>query len=43
MTSIKGHYSVTNMQKISLDNVNINAFTKFGEILSICSPHIERK
>ena len=26
-----------------LDLVNINAYTKFGEILSFCSQDIERK
>ena len=48
LTSIKGHYSVTNQQKITGNNpnleiVNINAYTKFCEILSICSPDIEWK
>ena len=48
LTSIKGHNSVTNQQKITGNNpnleiVNINAYTKFGEILSICSPDIEWK
>ena len=27
----------------NLNLVNINAYTKFGEILSTCSPDIERK
>ena len=27
----------------NLDIVNMNAYTKFGEILSICSQDIERK
>ena len=27
----------------NLDLVNMNAYTKFGEILSICSPDIEWK
>ena len=27
----------------NLDHVNINAFIKFGEILSICSQDIEQK
>ena len=27
----------------NLDLININAFTKFGEILSICSQDIEQK
>ena len=56
---IKGHNSVTNVQKIMCNNpnadcqlecinkmfdlVNINAYTKFGKILSICSQDIERK
>ena len=42
LTSIKGHNSVTNLRKMkgknpNLDLVNINAYTKFGKILSICS------
>ena len=42
LTSINGHNSVTNKQKMTgynpnLDLVNINAFIKFGEILSIFS------
>ena len=48
LTSIKGHNSVTNLQKNEdnnsyLDLVNINAYTKFGQILFICSKDIERK
>ena len=48
LTSIKGHNSVTNKQKITgnnpnLDIFNIKAYTKFGEILSICSPDFEWK
>ena len=48
LTSIKGHNPVKNEQKITVNNpnieiVNINAYTKFGEILSICSPDIECK
>ena len=40
--------SVTNLWKMigtnpSLDLVNMKAYTKFGEILSICSQDIERK
>ena len=27
----------------SIDRVNMNAYKKFGEILSICSQSIERK
>ena len=47
-TLIKGHNSVTNMRKMmpgnpDLHRININAYTKFGEILSICSKHIEQK
>ena len=46
--SIKGHNSVTNKQNMTsnnsnLDLVNINAYIKFGEILSICSQNIERE
>ena len=46
-TSIKGHSSVTDMRKMMLNNpnlhlININAYTKFGEILSICSKDIEQ-
>ena len=42
LTSIKGHNSVTNVQKMTdnnptLDLVNINSYTKFGEILSTFS------
>ena len=45
---IKGHNSATNMQKMTcnnskLDLANINAYIKFVEILSICSPDIEQK
>ena len=48
LTSIKGHNSVINYEKITgnnpnLDLVNINALIKFGEIISICSRDIERK
>ena len=48
MTSIKGHNSVTNEQKITsnhpdVDIVSMYAYTKFGEILSICSPDMECK
>ena len=40
MTSIKGQNSVTNLRKMTgnnpnLDLVSINAYKKFGEILSI--------
>ena len=42
LTSIKSNLSVTNSRKMTgndpkLDLVNINAHTKFGLILSICS------
>ena len=43
-----GHNSGTNMQKMmcnnfNVDPINMNAYVKFGEILSICSQDIERK
>ena len=42
MISIKGHNYVTNEQKMTgnnpnLDLFNMSAYLKFGEILSICS------
>ena len=45
---IKGYNTVTNWQKMegrnpNLDLININAFTKFGEIISDCSQNIEWK
>ena len=44
LTSNKGHNSVTNLRKITDNNlININAFTKFGQIMSIHFEHIERK
>ena len=48
LTSIKGHNSVANVQKIvlynpNLDLININVYTNFGKILSIRSQDIERK
>ena len=48
LTPIKSPNSVTNKQIMEgsnskLDLVNINAFTKFGKILSIPSLEIERK
>ena len=48
LTSIKGHNSVTKLQKITgnnpnLDLVNINAHSKFGQILSISSLDFEWK
>ena len=48
LTSIKCHNSVTNKQNMevsipNLDHLNINAFTKFGEIMSIPSQEIKRK
>ena len=47
-TSIKGSYSVANLQKTKIYNTNIdlvndNVFTKFGLILSIRSQDIEQK
>ena len=48
LKSVKGHNSITNARKMmcnnpSLDFVDINEYTKFGEILSICSEDIEQK
>ena len=46
MTSIKGYSSVTNKQNMGGSNHNlylVNAFTKFGEILLVCSRDIEQK
>ena len=48
LTSIKGHNSVKNLQKMTLYNpnldlVNANVYTNFGSILSIGSQDIERK
>ena len=45
LTSIMGHNSVTNLRKITgnypnPDLVNINVYTKFGQILSICSKDV---
>ena len=46
LTLIKGHNSGTNMRKRTcnnpkLDFVNVSAYIKFGEKLSICSQDIE--
>ena len=48
LTPIKGHTFVIYLQKLmrnnpNLDVFNINAYAKFGQILSIISPDIERK
>ena len=49
LTSIKGHNSVTNSktnmtgENSNLDLVNVNAFIKNGQILSICSKDFEQK
>ena len=48
LTSIKGNNSIINACKMrcnnpKLDLININTYTKFGEILSICSEDIEQK
>ena len=48
LKSNKGHNSITNAWKIMCNNakidcIKINAYTKFGEILSICFEDIERK
>ena len=48
LTSIKGHNSLTNLQKISGNNhklhlVNSNAHVKFDQFISFSSQDIERK
>ena len=48
LTSTKGHHFVTNWQKIpgnypNLNLLNMNAYIRFREILSICSKDIVRK
>ena len=48
LTSIKVHNSVTNKQNMTgnnpnLDPVSTDAYTKFHEILSTCSPDFEQK
>ena len=48
MKSIKGYNSVTNLRKMTANNLNvdiasINSYIKFGQNLSICSQDIERK
>ena len=47
LTSIKGHNSAVNLQKMMHNNpnlnVNINAYAKFGQNPPICSQDIERK
>ena len=48
LTTIKGHISVANLQKMTLYNpnldlVNANGYTNFGQILSIGSQDIEWK
>ena len=48
LTSVKGHNSITKVQKMmcsnpNLDLVDFNTYTKFGEILSFYSEDIERK
>ena len=48
LTSIKGRNSVANLQNLTLYNpnldiINVNVYTKFGQILSIGSQDIERK
>ena len=48
LTSIKGHYSVKNLRKMTGNNpnedlVNVDVHTKFGQILSIHSQDIQRK
>ena len=46
--SIKGRYSVANLRKMTIYNTNVdlvnyNAYTKFGQVLSIHSQDIEQK
>ena len=48
LTSINGYNSITSKQKmtgknLNLDHIYINAYIKFGEILSIWSQDIELK
>ena len=44
LTSFKGHNSVPNLlNNPNLDLVNVNVYTKFGQILSIHSQDIEQK
>ena len=48
LRSIKGRYSVVNLQNLTLYNpnldlINVNVYTKFGKILSIHSQDIEWK
>ena len=48
LIEIRGHNSLTNLRKLTLNNhnldlVNINAYAKFGQIPSIRSQDIERK
>ena len=48
LTSIKGHNSVANLRNLplyypNLDIINVNVYTKFGQILSIGSQDSERK
>ena len=48
LTSIKGQNSLTNLQKMTaynpnVDLVSINSYMKFGQNLSICSQDIDRK
>ena len=48
LMSIKSHNSVTNLLKMARNNsnialVNINTYTKYSQILSICSKDIEMK
>ena len=48
LTSIKGHNSLTNLQKMTANNpnvdfVSINSYIKFCQNMSICSQDIEWK
>ena len=46
LTSVKDRYYVTNVRKMMCYNPNldlVNAYTKFGQILSMCSQNVEWK
>ena len=48
LPSVKGHNSITNVPKImcnnpNIESVDINTYTKFCEILSICLKDIVRE
>ena len=48
LAKIKGHYTGTNVRKMTgntpnVDLVSINSYIKFGQNLTICLQYIERK